>query len=278
MGELIRFVNRNKLLLIFLALQYICFLLIFQNNEHHKGVLLTTTNSLSGGLHQWTSETKAYFSLADQNEELRARVAELESSMPGSFRLIDNNFALINDTMFRRNYKYQYAHVIQSTTSLNNNYLTIDRGRAQDIKPGMIVRSNEGLVGQIERVTDNYSLVRPIIHPNFTAGAQIERTGNNGLLSWNTKDFKKAQLGDIPTEVKVKVGDRIITGAGKNSNYPKGIPIGVIAEATIGEGASFYNIDLDLAVDFSALNSVYIIGNQFVQELDSLQSAMQIDE
>jgi len=277
MGEFIRFVNRNKRILIFLGLQYLCFYLIFNYNAHHKGVYLTTTSTLGGSLNERMSSVTHYFSLSEENEHLLERIAELEAERPEAFRLIDNNFAVINDTMFRRNYTYQYAHIIQSTIGLNNNYLTLDRGRYQDVTEEMVVRGNEGLVGLVDRVTENYALVMPIINPAFKASAFVPRTGNFGLLTWDGIDHRIAQIGDIPAESEVKIGDAVVT-RGSGSLFPRGIMIGTIEELKQEPGASFYEIDVRLSTDFSRLNNVYLIGNTFKQELDSLKNLQTIDE
>ena len=224
------------------------------------------------------SDMESYFNLREENDSLRSRVAELENSMPGSFRLIDNNFAMIDDTLFERNFNYQQAKVIQSTIGLNNNYITINRGTKQDVVENMVVRSNDGLVGIVDRVTENYALILPIIHPKFSAGVSIPRTGHFGSLTWNTEDHRSAQIGVIPTEAEIEVGDLVQTRGGKESKYPSGIIVGRVKSKTAEEGDSFFEIDVELAVDFSMLNSVYVIENTFSAELDSLNNFMLQDE
>jgi rod shape-determining protein MreC len=47
--------------------------------------------------------------------------------------------------------------------------------------------------------------------------------------------------------------------------------VGVIRKISLKDDATFYNIDVDLATDFSTLNFVYVIENKLQAEKDSLQ-------
>jgi len=278
MGDLIRFINRNKLLLLFLFLQYICFYLIFSYNSHHKGVLFSSVNSVTGSVEQFKSNTGDYFDLTERNKVLVARIAELEEAMPSSYRIIDNTAVIKNDSLFKRNYTYQAAKVIQSTKSMTNNYITIDKGTSQDVDAKMVVRGNFGLIGITDRSTKNFTLVKPIINPAFTAGVLVKRTGHFGLLTWDSKKgYRYAQLKDIPLDAKIKVGDEVITRGG-GELYPEDIPIGTISDIVLEEGQNFFTVDIALAEDFSKLNSVYVIDNLFIQEIDSLNTFMNLDE
>ena len=47
--------------------------------------------------------------------------------------------------------------------------------------------------------------------------------------------------------------------------------MGVIRSIKLKDDATFYNIEVDLATDFSSLNFVYVIENKLQAEKDSLQ-------
>jgi rod shape-determining protein MreC len=68
---------------------------------------------------------------------------------------------------------------------------------------------------------------------------------------------------------------RIVT-SGFNAIFPPGIKIGEIASVDIKDDATFYEVKVDLAVDFQSLDYVYVIGNELQQEQDSLENTIKL--
>ena len=70
------------------------------------------------------------------------------------------------------------------------------------------------------------------------------------------------ELDYVPLQADVRVGDRIVT-AGIDGIYPRGIPIGTVARVERG-GQLFYRILIAPAVDFAALDQVFLLDHEQV--------------
>jgi rod shape-determining protein MreC len=128
-----------------------------------------------------------------------------------------------------------------------------------------------GIVGRIKSASEHYAVAISLLHTNMLVSAVVSSTEAVGSIKWNGRSPLQANLDYIARHQKVSVGDSIFTSS-YNSVFPPGIPIGVVSEVALPENATYYDIKIDLATDFSSLSFVYVIRNRLVQERDSLES------
>ncbi|NND95274.1 MAG: rod shape-determining protein MreC [Flavobacteriales bacterium] len=275
MRDFIRFLDSYKNLLIFILLQIICFSLIFRTSIFQRGVFLSSVNSVTGAFYEWREGMRSYFYLDDENEQLMSENIELLEQSKFAYELVDKNYALINDTLYLKRFTFQYADVINSSKSRLKNYVTLDMGRKQGVEEKMGVLSNMALLGRVDKVTENYSLVTPVINTEFSVGAKFLNSGYFGSLTWPGDDFRIAQISEIPKEANITRGDIVVT-RGAGSNFPEGIRIGTVDDVLLDEGGNFYDVMVRLDVDMSKLNRVILIRDMHREELDSLQSDMEL--
>ena len=133
----------------------------------------------------------------------------------------------------------------------------------------MGVVNDEGVVGVVRSVSDNYATITPILNRNFNINAKIKGSGYFGNLSWDGQDPNYAQLTDIPNHISPIQGDTIIS-SGYSQIFKEGHIIGYIHQVIKVPGKSFINLDVKLAVDFGNLNYVYGIENKIKESIDSL--------
>ena len=55
----------------------------------------------------------------------------------------------VNDTVYKQQYEYIVARVINNSVNQRNNYITINKGSKQGIAKGMGVICNLGIVGKV---------------------------------------------------------------------------------------------------------------------------------
>ena len=279
MRSLLKLIKKYQLFLIFLILQVVSFFLIFSYNSFQKSTILSTTNGMVGAAAKKSAEISNFFSLKEINEQLVAENNRLRENSKLSFEKVNDEFALIDDSLWRKQYRFFYADVVQATIYNKNNFITLDKGFGtnNDIKVGMGVISDNSVVGKVIKCTKNYSLVMPIIHSQFQLNVISQRTGNSGLLKWTEEnDFRYANVMNITKDTPLKVGDVFVTRTGSNK-FPGGIEIGVIEEITSDEGDNFHTIRLLLKTDFSKLKKATLVYNLFKDELDELEEAMDED-
>ena len=271
MLQFLQFLFRYRSFLLFVALEVICFALIFENNNYQRVSFIKSSNRVIGSLLSASNEVGEFFSLinvnktlAEENAELRNRISQLEQS------IYDLNTDEIEDSNLINQYQIIESKVVNNSVRQFNNYLTIDKGSINGIKPGMSVLSSNGIVGQVKEVSNYYSVVYSLLHSNVTVSARLERTGELASVQWDGRDPRIVKLLYIPRHVIPRVGDRVVT-SGFNSIFPPGVEIGTVKEWTEIEDDSFLDITIELSTDFSSVAFVYVIENSMKQELDSLQ-------
>lgn len=135
----------------------------------------------------------------------------------------------------------------------------------------MGVVNKQGLVGVVKDVSEHFSTVLPIINLKFTASAELQRTGNFGLLRWDGKDFRYSYLNDVPRHADVQIGDTIMT-RGSSAIYPRGINVGTVSDIEAKEGTNFHKIRVELFNDFSEIRYVYVVENLLKDEQREIEA------
>lgn len=101
--------------------------------------------------------------------------------------------------------------------------VVLNRGGADGIKEGDIVKADGGLVGRVEKVTNNASRVLLISDLKSQVGVNITRSGAKGVLKGDgSADALLAFYEKVPN---VKVGDFVSTST-YSPRYPSGLAIG----------------------------------------------------
>ena len=261
MRNFVRFIVKYHIFFFFLAIQFFCFFLIYSNNRFHQANFVNSSNRLIGTLFSWKSTLTEYIELQRVNDELSLENEGLRNLIPESFVNENDQFVMINDTLRERKFRYKSAQIVNSSINKQLNFITINKGSKEGLKPEMGVIGGDGLVGVVKDVSEHFSTVIPIINQKFVASAELERTGNFGLLKWDGSDYQYANLIDVPRHVEVLAGDTIVT-RGASAIFPIGIPI---------EGSNFHEITVMLSVDFNKLRYVDVIENLLKEEQRELE-------
>ncbi|QRR02893.1 rod shape-determining protein MreC [Dyadobacter sandarakinus] len=272
MLQLVDFVIRNRFFLVFILLEVLSGWLIVRSNTYWGATYFNTTNhwvartlALSNSIRDYTKLDDINADLAAENARLHAMVTTLSQQKP-----VDAPAGYVPDSAFASRFTYQIAKVVDNETSQTNNVLTIDKGTADGIKPGMGVISATGVVGKVRFCSENYSLVTSILHSQFMVSSKLVRSKEIGYAKWNGKDPDLIDLIDVSKYTKVYKGDSAVT-SDQNSVFPPGIMVGKVAEVTVHPNQTFYNIVLRLSTDFRNLAYVYVVRNQQLGEQEELK-------
>lgn len=126
------------------------------------------------------------------------------------------------------------------------------------------VLSPDGLVGRVVTVAGPYAKVQLITDRAASVGGMILRTRRQGVVRGSGRGSGGLELDYVPLQADVRPGDRVLT-AGIDGVYPRGIPVGTVVSVEQG-GQLFHRILLAPAVDFGALDQVYLLDYQAVPE------------
>jgi len=271
MQQLVFFIQKYKYFLYFLLLQIIGFSLTINNYNFHKSKIVSTANSLTGGLYNKTSSISSYFNLSQYNEELISENKKLKNQLENlKFQLNESDFSLKEDTInARSNFQYIPGKIIRNEYNKAYNFLTINRGKSHGIKKELGVINSKGIIGVTEETSNSYARVQSILNSNSKINAKFKNNNHYGSLTWNGKNYNIVQLTDIPRQSVYNIGDTIITG-GKSSIFPEGILIGTVLQKTENSSA-FNTIDIKLFNDMSNVKNIYIIKNFDIEEIKNLE-------
>ena len=271
MQQIVNFIIRNKIFLLFLLLLSTSLFLTFQSHSYHKSKFINSANFLTGGVYESVNNLGIYFDLKKENEILLEENRRLKSILynteKGELKEIYNDSSFFNNA----NYKLTVAQVYKNSFSATNNYLTINKGERDSIKQDYGVITSKGIIGIIDNTSRKYARIMSILNTNIRVNAQLKKTNHYGPLSWNGNSPQLVQLSDLPKQAIVAVGDTIIT-SGLSTIFPKGIPIGTVASFKIDDTENYFEIDVKLFNDMTNVGHVYIIDNLDFKEISTLNN------
>ncbi|MDW7695207.1 rod shape-determining protein MreC [Flammeovirgaceae bacterium SG7u.111] len=283
MRQLFLFIYKLRVFFAFVGLELLASWLIVRNNSYQGYTFLSSSNALASNILESKSNINAYFDLKDQNEILALKNAKLEEEKD---RLKKQVSIIWNDTSLRTsqskslldtsaNYQFTAAKVVNNSVIFNDNYLTIDKGERDGVKPGMGVVSSNGIVGKVKMASKNFATVYSLLHNDLTISSMIKSDSILCTTKWNSaggdrNDYTTAELLFIPMDHKLKKGDTVIT-SGYNSVYPEGLMVGVVDTSFKVKSDMFQSVKIKLSTDFSTLRHVYVVENFHTKEIDSLE-------
>lgn len=294
MQGLLDFLRKHLYWLVFLALEAISLVSLVRFNSYQASVWFTTANELTGTLMGWASGAWNYVHLNEQNARLeqanqalrqqnlqlrqmvrRAR-ADRASLGPDT---IDSVFEVrVNDSVVRTltsrrvvSYSLVEAQVVGATLHRANNLLTIDRGRADGLRPEMGVISSDGVVGITYLCSDHYTLVLPLVNTQSQVSCRLYGSDYFGTMQWERGDAALSYAVNIPRHATVKKGLRVETN-GYSDIFPEGIPIGRVTSVGDSPDGMSYRLGVRLAVDFGTLRNVSVITNYTQPERKQLEA------
>ncbi|MBU8892387.1 MAG: rod shape-determining protein MreC [Bacteroidales bacterium] len=269
MRSLLNFLLRIHFLLLFILIEIFSITLLINNNNFHKARFVNYTKQIAGNLYTRTASLKQYLSLAEENQRLTKENNRLLNIIESTYKSDEIFFRTVKDTIFNQRYQYTPARIINNSVNKKHNFITLNKGSQQGLKPEMAVVSEGSVVGVVKGVSKNYATVISLLNLDLRISSKIKKNGYFGSLMWEGKGYQTAILNEIPLNADIQIGDTIIT-SGFSSIYPEGILIGFIEDFT-EKGGSFYEIKVKLSTDFKRLDNVNVIGNLLQTEKIELE-------
>jgi rod shape-determining protein MreC len=272
------FIQRYFTFISFLVLQIICIILLSRSSESHNSFFSTAANEVTGRINRQYSGVTQYFALRETNRLLAEENAQLRNLLKDNFIDTVAKPIIVTDSTTRdssgrtRKFRFLPAHVIGNTVTLQNNYLTIERGTLQGVKKGMAVTSPQGIVGVVVDAGPNISRIMSLLHRKSKVSAMLKKDGVAGSLEWDGADPSYLLLTDIPKSSVIKTGDTVLTST-YSSNFPSRLPIGTVSKINSDTESNFYTLRIKTAVNFFSIQYVYLIDNAFYQEQFDLEQS-----
>ena len=265
MRQLFAFLLKNYFFFLFVLLEIIAIIMIANNSYYQGARMLNTANQLTGNVYRTYNNVFDYLYLKENNKMLAEENAQLRAKIEQSYVKFTTNEVIVNDTLYKQQYKYIAAKVISNSTGKRNNYLMLNKGFNQGLRNNMAVVSSNGIVGIVNRVSGNFSSVMSLLHSEIKISAKLKKSNATGSVTWEGGSYKKGNFADIPSHIRIMTGDTVIT-SGFSLDFPEGIVIGTVAEYKLNTGDNFYKIKINYSTDFNKLDYVYIVKNMFKDE------------
>ena len=275
MRTLFELIWRNHFVVLFVAIQSFCVYLIVQNNRYQHASFFNSSNAAVAKINEGITYFKEYIHLREENQSLASENSQLRNMLSKITHSSDTTKPVVIDTLQKQQYTYITAKVVNSSTTLPNNFLTINKGTADGIKPEMGVICGNGVVGIVQQVSTHYSTVMTLLHTKSKVSAKINSNGFYGSLVWGDDlNAHESILKDIDKTVPVKKGDTISTTE-FSALFPAGIMIGKVIESKLNPGSNFNAIKVGLSTNFDNLSYVYVVDNLKKDEQRKLEVATQ---
>lgn len=275
MLRILQFLYRIRAFILFVFLEVMAVWMIVTNNSPQGAAFFNSSNALVGSLLKQQADVVQFFSLAEVNEALTDENAEILEKLL-ALQVKPDSVSLPLDSAFAATYEFRGARVIGTSLRFSQNYLTLNKGSKDGIKPGMGIFNPHGVVGRVKSVSENYAVAFSLLNTGLMVSSKIKSTDVFGSVQWDGKNSTEARLLFVPRHVKTQEGDTVVT-SGFNAVFPEGIRIGIISKVAPDEkDPNYLNLTVKLSTDFSKVSYVYLVENTQFDELDSLNRQSEI--
>ncbi|SDL70517.1 rod shape-determining protein MreC [Siphonobacter aquaeclarae] len=277
MNQLFAFIARQRAFILFVLLEVLSLWCYFKFNNYPSSIYFHTTNYYVARSLQLQASITNYLNLGEVNHALAVENARLNAEI--TFLKNKQVPQAVNykaDSAVASRFQPIVAKVVKNSVLVaQNNYLTLDKGTKDGVRPGMGVISPTGVVGIVKGCSEDFSLVTSLLHidPPMRISSAVKRSGEIGSGRWEGDNTEKIKLYDISRYKSVKMGDTIVTSH-FNSVFPAGIFVGFVKKLGISADQTFWDIDLKLATDFRNLSYVYILDNRLQSQQEQLESTL----
>jgi len=246
--------------------------MLVKDNPYQQSVYLTSANSVTATVYEGIASVTGYVHLKDINEDLQERNALLEMEVVKLRNEINEYKIQLPDSNIQprlQQFNFVVAHVISNSIAQPNNYITINRGSGDGIKPEMGVVDQNGIVGIVDVTGPHSARVISLLNPDMKLSCKLKNSEYFGSMVWDGGSPQYAILEELPKHMKFSVGDTIVT-SGYSSVFPEGVIVGTVVGRARNLTDNFFSLKVKLTTNFSQLSTVRIITNDMREELKAL--------
>lgn len=276
MRNLLNFLIKYNYWFLFLLLEVASFILLFRFNHYQQSVYFTSANGVAGKVYEISGGITSYFHLKTANEDLLDRNMWLEQRL--SFlenvlkeKGLDSARLYSMERLAPTEYQIFKANVIKNSLNKADNYITLDRGTTEGIRPEMGVVDANGVVGIVYKTSPHYSLVIPLLNSKSSISCKIVGSDYFGYLKWEGGNSRFAYLKDLPRHAEFNLGDTVVT-SGYSTVFPEGVMVGTVDDMSDSHDGLSYLLKIKLATDFGKVSKVRVISRNGQDEQKALES------
>jgi rod shape-determining protein MreC len=234
-------------------------------------------NEVTGRVNEQYNKVDYYMQLKKTNLQLVQDNERLRNLMKENFEIPDTTTKIVVDSIpydtlgNHRKWIYQAAKVVSNSVSGQNNFIVLGRGSVQQLeKDEGVIDPNNGVVGIITDVSENYAVVMSLLHKDSKINALLKNDPlGGGTIIWDGKEPNYLTMINVRRSVKVAKGDTVIT-SGITTTFPYGLLIGTVEKVDPDKSSNNYIIKIKSTVNFFNLQYAYAIDNYQKEEIKAL--------
>lgn len=277
MQVLLDFLRRYNYLFLFIVCEIVSIVLLVRFNTFQGSTWMTAAGTAQASLNGAYTEAESFVKLRsvnaalnDDNIRLQLENEALRQALHDAQR--DTSYTEERIRAHLSGYTLVPARVVSNRVRTGaDNYLIINRGRADGVLPEMGVIASGGVVGIVTLAEAHHALVLPIAHSKSSISCRVRGQDYFGYLQWDGRNLRAAHVDDIPRYAKAHKG-QIVETSGYSAIFPPGIFVGRINRVSNADDGQSYRLDIVLGNDFGSLRDVNVITTPYRSEIDSLNS------
>ncbi len=209
------------------------------------------------------------FQKDDSIDELQKKNAELilNLSRLKNYELENKNLRSLLGYKDTASYPLLYADVISKLVNKIQGYFIINRGSSDGVKVGMPVLDDNGLIGVISEISENYSVVKTLYNSNLNIAVTIQKINVDGVLSWNGSELI---IKNIPSTYSVNIGDSVYT-SDFSSIFPPKIPVGEVSKKETISLGLLHTLSVKPYTDIYSVNNLFVLMTVTSKEINDLE-------
>lgn len=211
MRNLLNFLIGHSAWFVFALYVVLSCVMLFRNNPYQHHVYLTSAGKIAATVYGTANSITGYFHLREINEDLQQRNATLENEVIGlRNRLREANDMLMTDSASIdsaiSDFSFIIAHVINNSITRPHNYITLNRGAIDGIKPEMGVVDQNSVVGIVNVTGEHTSRVISLLNSDLRLSCKVKGNDAFGSLVWDGRNPREAVLEELPRHVQFEMG------------------------------------------------------------------------
>ncbi|MEL6821659.1 MAG: rod shape-determining protein MreC [Calditrichota bacterium] len=243
------------LLLAYILLSFFLMSVSETNPERFpRSLLLSVVETTDNMREEFSYRTNLF----EENETLRNKNFKLETEIQNLREILAENARLRKMLELKEEKKATYiaGRIVGESVERRIRSLIIDVGREDGIKRNMAVVNPDGLIGKVLATSDGQAIIQQLVDHNALVSVTLQNSREKGVVSWSGNSW--LELLYIPKNIPVSRGETVVT-SGISQIYPPGIKVGVVTSVEEDEFNLFKSIRIKPAVNFNALEEVFLI-------------------
>ncbi|MFV0408897.1 MAG: rod shape-determining protein MreC [Paracoccus sp. (in: a-proteobacteria)] len=212
-------------------------------------------------LARMASSLQSYSRLYEQNQELRRELRQMQRWKEAAAQLNQENAKLLaqNNVRLDPTLTSITGQVLTDSGTAFRQSVLLNVGRRDGVVDGWAVMDGLGLVGRISGVGNQTSRVILLTDPSSRIPVEIQRSGENALLTGDNSMMPTLDFIEHPENVQA--GDRVVS-SGDGGVFPPDILVGQVVRGADGR------LRLRMAADFGQLEFLRVLRSHPTERLE----------